>query len=154
MWNAALLLDEADVFLERRSGLSLDRNELVSIFLRRLEYYQGLMFLTTNRLSAIDPAFKSRLDMILPYHDLTEELRKDVWKNFIGMLPKGLSSFEEQNFEELAATEMNGREIKNCIKTSLVLVEEGQPLTIDQLRVVLGIRKRIVAVEKEAAGVS
>ncbi|RMZ71996.1 TOB3 (member of AAA-ATPase family) [Pyrenophora seminiperda CCB06] len=154
IWNAALLLDEADVFLECRSGLSLDRNELVSIFLRRLEYYQGLMFLTTNRLSAIDPAFQSRLDLILPYHDLTEESRKDVWKNFIGMLPKGLSSFEERDFEELAATEMNGREIKNCIKTSLVLVEDGQPLTIHQVRVVLGIRKRIVAVEKEAASVN
>ena len=30
MWNAALLLDEADVFLECRSAASLDRNELVS----------------------------------------------------------------------------------------------------------------------------
>ncbi|KAK3693092.1 hypothetical protein B0T22DRAFT_504503 [Podospora appendiculata] len=122
MRKAGLLLDEADVFLECRSGLSLDRNEL---------YYQGLMFLTTNRLSAIDPAFKSRLDLILPYHDLTEESRRDVWKNFIGMLPRGLSRFEERDFAELAAAEMNGREIKNCIKTSLVL--------------------RIVAVEKEAA---
>jgi len=111
------------------------------------------MFLTTNRLSAIDPAFKSRLDLILPYHDLTEESRKDVWKNFINMLPKGRASFEEGDFEELAAAEMNGREIKNCIKTSLVLVEDGKPLTIEQLRVVLGIRKRIVAVEKEAAGI-
>lgn len=153
MWNAALLLDEADVFLECRSGISLDRNELVSIFLRRLEYYQGLMFLTTNRLSAIDPAFKSRLDLILPYHGLTQESRRDVWKNFIGMLPNSLASFGEGDFEELAMTEMNGREIKNCIKTSLVLVEDGKPLTIAHLRVVLGIRKRIVAVEKEGAGI-
>jgi len=30
MWNAALMLDEADVFLESRSAVSLDRNELVS----------------------------------------------------------------------------------------------------------------------------
>jgi hypothetical protein len=85
---------------------------------------------------------------ILPYHDLTQESRRDVWKNFIGMLSKGLTSFKEADFEELATTEINGREIKNCIKTSLVLVEDGNPLTIEQLRVVLGIRKRVVAVEK------
>ncbi|KAK4160328.1 member of AAA-ATPase family [Cladorrhinum sp. PSN259] len=148
MWNAALLLDEADVFLESRSAASLDRNELVSIFLRRLEYYQGLMFLTTNRLSAIDAAFKSRLDLILPYHDLTEESRRNVWKNFIQNLPADSVSFEDKDFDELAKNEMNGREIKNSIKTSLVLVNEDEKLTMDHLRVVLNIRQRIVSVEK------
>ncbi|KAK0716388.1 hypothetical protein B0H67DRAFT_646018 [Lasiosphaeris hirsuta] len=150
MWNAALMLDEADVFLESRSAVSLDRNELVSIFLRRLEYYQGLMFLTTNRLSAIDPAFKSRLDLILPYHDLTEESRRDVWKNFIEMLPQGSADIADGDFFELAQTEMNGREIKNSIKTSLVLVESGEKLSMEHLRVVLNIRKRIVAVESKS----
>lgn len=29
-WNAVLLIDEADIFLETRSANSLDRNELVS----------------------------------------------------------------------------------------------------------------------------
>ena len=37
-WNAILLLDEADVFLEQRSLHELERNKLVSIFLRILEY--------------------------------------------------------------------------------------------------------------------
>ena len=44
-----LLLDEADVYLERRSINDLMRNSLVSIFLRLLEYFQGILFLTTNR---------------------------------------------------------------------------------------------------------
>ncbi|KAK5023013.1 hypothetical protein LTR16_012389, partial [Cryomyces antarcticus] len=48
-WNAILLLDEADVFLEQRSLHELERNKLVSVFLRILEYYEGIMFLTTNR---------------------------------------------------------------------------------------------------------
>lgn len=41
-WNAVLLLDEADVFLEQRSMHDLQRNKLVSIFLRVLEYYEGM----------------------------------------------------------------------------------------------------------------
>jgi hypothetical protein len=43
-----LLLDEADVFMEARSSHDLDRNKLVAIFLRLLEYFEGIMFLTTN----------------------------------------------------------------------------------------------------------
>jgi chromatin segregation and condensation protein Rec8/ScpA/Scc1 (kleisin family) len=39
-WGAVLLLDEADVFMEARSATDLQRNELVSIYLRMLEYYE------------------------------------------------------------------------------------------------------------------
>lgn len=39
-WGAVLLLDEADVFMEARTATDLVRNELVSIFLRMLEYYE------------------------------------------------------------------------------------------------------------------
>lgn len=48
-WGAILLLDEADVFLEKRNMADIHRNALVSIFLRQLEYFQGILFLTTNR---------------------------------------------------------------------------------------------------------
>lgn len=39
-WGAVLLLDEADVFMETRNTADLAKNELVSIFLRLLEYYE------------------------------------------------------------------------------------------------------------------
>ena len=53
-WGAILLLDEADVFLEKRNMHDLHRNALVSIFLRQLEYFQGILFLTTNRVEVCD----------------------------------------------------------------------------------------------------
>jgi hypothetical protein len=36
-----ILLDEADVFLEQRTLVDMERNALVSVFLRALEYYDG-----------------------------------------------------------------------------------------------------------------
>ncbi|KAK2018524.1 hypothetical protein LZ32DRAFT_599456 [Colletotrichum eremochloae] len=48
-WNAVLLIGEADVFLERPSLNNMERNGLVSIFLRALEDYSGILFMTTNR---------------------------------------------------------------------------------------------------------
>jgi hypothetical protein len=41
-WNALLSLDEADVFLQERSQLTLERNRLVPIFLRKLEFFDGV----------------------------------------------------------------------------------------------------------------
>jgi AAA+ superfamily predicted ATPase len=61
-WDAVLLLDEADVFLQKRDNKDVKRNSLVSIFLRQLEYFQGVLFLTTNRINDCDPAFESRFE--------------------------------------------------------------------------------------------
>lgn len=36
-WNAIVLIDEADVFLEERSSANLERNSMVAVFLRRIE---------------------------------------------------------------------------------------------------------------------
>lgn len=65
-WGAILLLDEADVFLEKRNMHDLHRNALVSIFLRQLEYFQGILFLTTNRVevSRISPLLRVNQTML------------------------------------------------------------------------------------------
>jgi SpoVK/Ycf46/Vps4 family AAA+-type ATPase len=59
-WKAVLLLDEADVFLAQRTITDIERNAIVSIFLRELEYYQGILLLTTNQVDVIDEAFQSK----------------------------------------------------------------------------------------------
>lgn len=43
-WKAILLLDEADIFLQERDIHDVKRNALVSIFLRELEYFDGILF--------------------------------------------------------------------------------------------------------------
>lgn len=82
-WNAILLLDEADVFLEQRSLHELERNKLLSIFLRVLEYYEGNMILTTNRVQTFDEAFQSRIMISIQYKELTADSRRTIWSNFL-----------------------------------------------------------------------
>ena len=60
-WKSVLLLDEADVLLEQLSVQDIHRNALVCVFLRTLEYYQGMMFLTANWVRQIDDAIASRI---------------------------------------------------------------------------------------------
>ncbi|KAH7127593.1 P-loop containing nucleoside triphosphate hydrolase protein [Dactylonectria macrodidyma] len=121
MWNAMLLLDEADVFLGERTNESLARNELVSIFLTKLEYYQGILFLTTNRISSIDHAFQSRVDLFLPYRNLTSEARRQVWNNFIDRAGRDKFDVDDKALDQLSELKLNGREIKNLIKSAQLL---------------------------------
>jgi len=101
------------------------------------------MFLTTNRLPDIDTAFKSRIDLIIPYSDLDAPSRRKVWVNFIQKLKPGTAQVSERDFDQLAETPLNGREIKNLIKTALVLAHRDLPLRLKHLEVVLDIRKRV-----------
>lgn len=76
MWACVVLLDEAGVFLEERTPTDLVRNALVSVFLRVLEYYDGILILTSNRVGAFDEAFKSRMQLAVHYLTLTEVDRR------------------------------------------------------------------------------
>ncbi|KAH8652593.1 P-loop containing nucleoside triphosphate hydrolase protein [Tricladium varicosporioides] len=142
LWGAAILIDEADVFLETREPNSLERNELVAIFLRHLEYYEGLLFLTTNRATFIDPAFRSRVDLTLTYSNLDRKTRRRVWVNFIKRLPESDFCLEEADIDELSTHEVNGREIKSAIKMGLILAARDRPLRLKHLNIVLENRKR------------
>jgi len=48
--SVVVLLDEADVFLVERDMKDLKRYALVSVFLRALEDYDGILILTSNRI--------------------------------------------------------------------------------------------------------
>jgi hypothetical protein len=37
LWDAVVLIDEADVFLEERSTSDVERNAMVAVFLRQIE---------------------------------------------------------------------------------------------------------------------
>ena len=50
------------------------------VFLRVLEYYAGILFLTTNRVGTFDEAFKSRIHMSLWYPTLSHKSTKRIWK--------------------------------------------------------------------------
>lgn len=108
-----------------------------------LEYYQGTLFLTTNRAATLDAAFESRIDLIIPYEDLDHLARLEVWHNFAKKLGGATHELCDADFEELSQRRLNGREIKSTIKTALMLAtSEGQALQMQHINVVLDIRQR------------
>lgn len=138
-WGCVMLLDEADVFLEARSKTDLKRNAIVSVFLRVLEYYSGILFLTTNRVGAFDQAFRSRIHMSLFYPRIEECATITIWEMNINRAReiwgdklsidepdrKGILKFASKHYKELAESETtwNGRQIRNAFQTAIALAE-------------------------------
>lgn len=138
MWNAVLLLDEADIFLEERDEKDVVRNAMVGVFLRLLEYHQGVLFLTTNRVKQIDRAFFSRISIALSFPEGTSSKREKIWTNLLEAAQlKGL------DVHELSRHELNGRQIKNVIRLSQTLAKaNGESISLTTINKVVELTTR------------
>lgn len=184
-WRCVLLLDEADVFLARRDPCGdIGRNALVSIFLRVLEYYPGMLFMTSNRITAFDDAFQSRIHVPLRYRPLDTAARCEVWQNFLGRSqsstaakpaaipaagsngstaqePEQVTASSSANLLDdaeglarLAAAPLNGRQIKNVVRTARSLaafrgVRLDVPLLEQVVRIQLEFEESLAAGDDE-----
>ncbi|GAC1412428.1 MAG: hypothetical protein NVSMB6_14310 [Burkholderiaceae bacterium] len=141
-WDAILLLDEADVYIRRRDN-DLQHNAIVAEFLRTLEHFSGLLFMTTNRLDDIDDAILSRCIATIRYDVPPKADAIRLWRSLAGQFNVELST-------ELIDTLSNrfpqasGRDIKELLKlTSKYCRGKGVPLsaqTFERCATFRGIR--------------
>ncbi len=116
-WNAIILIDECDIFMEARNTSDVNRNAMVAIFLRLLERHQGVMFLTTNRIDTMDAAFRSRISMIIDYDNLDYNATFKIWHNLLeaSNLIQHISDLDITDIIKSSA-QLNGRQIKSAIR--------------------------------------
>ncbi|KAH8744233.1 P-loop containing nucleoside triphosphate hydrolase protein, partial [Hyaloscypha finlandica] len=120
-WGAVVLIDEADVIMSRRSTTELARNAIVAVFLRLMEYYKGLLFLTTNRIDDFDNAFHNRIHVTIKYENLTIESRTNIWRSLLRRLSDSVDlddTWSEEAVEILGHLDINGRDVRNLIRTA------------------------------------
>ncbi len=113
-WGAVMLIDEADVYIKRRDD-DMTMNAVVGVFLRVLEYFNGLLFLTTNRVDDIDEAIVSRCIALIKYSPPDARARVRIWHV---MLAQFALSVEPAQVEQLVALfpHATGRDIKGLVK--------------------------------------
>ena len=95
-----------------------------------LEYYPGILFLTTNRVGIFDEAFKSRVHMSLYYPPLDKDAYLAIWdmnlKRIKGLKPEievkhdSIMKYAKEAFQQL---NWNGRQIRNAVQTAQALSE-------------------------------
>lgn len=110
-----------------------------------MEYYKGILFLTTNRVGTFDDAFVSRihvsycsscdngmttltifLKIIIHYKDLSPEYRNAIWNQFFDKLEEERNDIEiRRNCRSYVMEDTtgirNGREIRNAFQTAVAL---------------------------------
>jgi len=86
------------------------------------EYYEGVLFLTTNRIKNIDEAFHSRIHVTINYPNLSVESRRHIWQQFLG--PDSVVTGKD--LDRLARVNINGRQIKNMLKTAQMLARSQE----------------------------
>lgn len=127
-WNAILLLDEADVYVAAR-GSNLEQNAIVGVFLRVLEYYSGVLFMTTNRADLVDDAIASRCIARLSYSIPTRDDLKKIWRILCDVMNVSLSD-EQINMIVTSNPNTSGRDVKNLLKlATLIAAAHGAPIT-------------------------
>jgi SpoVK/Ycf46/Vps4 family AAA+-type ATPase len=128
-WDAILLLDEADLFLEQRKSGDVHCNSLSIIFLRTMEYYKGVLFLTTNRPGHIDDSFISRITCPIKYDALTDEAKKKMAQKFVKKFEEtGTISVEmrAKQYLQQNCQDLNGRQIRNVLQNAVASAEISQ----------------------------
>lgn len=98
------------------------------------------MFLTTNRINDFDAAFESRIHLTIDYPPLDTASRLHIWKTFVRM-GSVESRLSDTDLVHLSQIEINGRQIKNIIKTARLLSKQKNvPLAMEHVETVLKVK--------------
>ncbi|KAI1120396.1 hypothetical protein F5Y10DRAFT_127284 [Nemania abortiva] len=151
LWDCILLLDEAETLLAQREKKdnNLQKSSLVSVFLRTLEYYSGILFLTTNRPDVMDDAVKSRVQVSLQYPrlglietlaifqtnldrliDIEFERAKITGEPALDVKSDGILAFAAAHYHRhegnMASPPWNGRQIRNAFQIAPSIARYGR----------------------------
>jgi len=140
-WGAILLIDEADVYIRER-GDDINQNAIVGVFLRVLEYYKGILFMTSNRGDIIDDAIMSRSTAWIQY-DLPEPSElKQIWE-VLGT--QYGAKFTKKELDQLTShfKGISGRTVRNLLKLAHLLSKSSKEkkITVDMIKTISSYQK-------------
>lgn len=123
-WGAVMLIDEADVYIKRRDD-NITMNAVVGVFLRVLEYFNGLLFLTTNRVDDIDEAIVSRCIALIRFHPPSRDDRLRIWAVMAAQFGLEIAPELLQRLPDIFP-QASGRDIKGLAKLSAKYCNQKQ----------------------------
>jgi hypothetical protein len=138
-WNAVLMIDEANAYVHSR-GHDIAQNAIVGVFLRLLEYYRGVMILTTNMTNStgaedhdvgfdIDDAILQRCSAVFKFVVPTPAFAAKIWRLQASLMDVEL---DKEMVKHLSSThKLSGRSIRNLLKLAVNWARtEGEALDL------------------------
>jgi ATP-dependent 26S proteasome regulatory subunit len=115
-----------------------------------LEYYDGILILTTNRLKTFDHAVMSRINLPIKYPPLDYERKKKIFHNLLNNLsndgvtskPEIFNWLDDDESEAMQKFEsLNGRQIRNLLfsATSIAAEQDSAKLELEDIEKLAGV---------------
>jgi SpoVK/Ycf46/Vps4 family AAA+-type ATPase len=130
--RAVLLFDEADAIATRRStepdhGFQREMNSVVSVLLKELEHFNGVVIFATNLAANFDPALERRIRTHVLFEMPGEAERAQIWR--VQLHPERTPLADDVDFQALARRyEVSGGDIQNAVlKAALAAAAEPGP---------------------------
>lgn len=125
--------------------LSWPNNRLVTVFLRKLEYYKDILFLTTSRMIQFGKAIINRTHLTIKYQGLTRDFRREVWKNLLSKAQtiQGPAIVSDDKLHLLENFPLNGQEVSSHIDS------QYSPANRHQIKNLLSIGHALATVKKQ-----
>jgi AAA+ superfamily predicted ATPase len=132
-WNCPILVNECDIYIAKRSD-NINLNAIVAEMLQLVEYYPGLLFMTTNRPDDIDDAFVSRALAIINYAAPEGNLVDESWRQIASLhdlkMDETMIMSLKQQFPSIVQ-----RDMKMLLKLAMKRSKRSrEPITPDLLR--------------------
>jgi hypothetical protein len=147
--RAILLFDEADALFGKRTEVKSSNDRYANLetnyLLQRIESFEGIVLLTTNRDTSIDEAFRRRLRFRIEFPTPDTGEREQLWRS---MIPATAPLGPDVDFGALAERfQMTGGYIKNAAMRAAYLAATSDRKVISQ-----GLLLKAAALEWEEMG--
>ena len=114
--KCVLLLDEADsVLTDRRLAEGSTRRYITSLtnaWLRELDRFEGILVLTSNNASSMDPAVERRIMWRIPFEAPGPDVRVQIWQSLFGN--STIPGREDLDLPAVARQPLTGGRIRNA----------------------------------------
>ncbi|MCK5218334.1 ATP-binding protein, partial [bacterium] len=106
-------------------------NSQTNYLLQRIEFYKGIVLLTSNSRGRFDAAFTRRLDKIIDFPLPGPEERRALWQTHLG----DAHDLSIRQLNQLAVTsDLAGGQIRNAVLTGAVRAHaEARPIGFDDV---------------------
>ena len=111
-YHEVILFDECDSMLMSRAGMGQIMAAQSNCMLGEIEHHEGVVIMTTNRVTTLDEALERRIALILEFKLPDQGQRLEIWKTLV---PKKYPLNKDVKIKELSEFNMTGGQIKNAI---------------------------------------
>ena len=142
--GAVLFFDEADALFGKRAEVRDARDRYANLeigyLLQRMEAYDGVAVLASNRMADMDEAFLRRFQVVARFRLPVAAERRRIWA---GLVPDDCDRAPDVDLDGLAdAIELSGGEIKNCVLAAAYLAA-GEGVSVAMGHLVAAVRREL-----------